>query len=58
MGKIYRALDEAFDNCPNCMAVAQMDWNIGDDTVVRPDVMALCAQNNDIALNPPTVALS
>jgi len=55
MGKIYRALDEAFDNCSNCMAMAEMDWNVSDDTVVRPDVMALCDQEGERVVKSPEI---
>ena len=41
-GKIFRNLDEAVDDCPDCYAVIETDWEVSDDTVVRPDSMLIC----------------
>lgn len=42
--KIARYLDEALDNCPQCQALLAIDWIISDDTVVQPDNLVICHQ--------------
>jgi len=45
-GKIFRQidekLDEKIDECSACSAIMEMDWDVSEDTVVRPDVMVIC----------------
>jgi len=40
--KIARQLDERLDNCELCHAVIEMDLEISNDTVLRPDSMVIC----------------
>lgn len=40
--KIGRQLDETLESCAWCHAVIEMDVELADDTVVRPDVMVIC----------------
>jgi len=54
-GKIYRMLDEIFDDCPKCLAAIEMDWNISDDTVVKPDVMVVCNQEGERVVKTPEI---
>ena len=42
--KIARYLDEALDGCPHCQALLALDWIISDDTVVQPDNLVICHQ--------------
>lgn len=39
---IARQLDEALDNCSHCQALYEIDVEFAADTVVRPDVLAIC----------------
>lgn len=41
---IARQLDEALDDCPRCQALFEIDVELADDTVVRPDVLVICYQ--------------
>jgi hypothetical protein len=41
-GKIYRQLDEKLDDCSKYHSVIEMDWQISEDSVVRPDSMVIC----------------
>lgn len=41
-GKIFRQLDEQLDNCSECTALIEMDVELSEDTVVRPDSMVIC----------------
>ncbi len=45
--KIARQLDESLDNCKQCHAVIEMDLQISDDTVVRPDSMVICYEPDE-----------
>ncbi len=52
--KIARYLDEALDDCPRCQALIAVDWIISDDTVVQPDNLVIChdEQNKFITQAP------
>jgi len=54
-GKIFRQLDEALDNSPKCHAVMKMNWNIANDTVVRPDSMVICYEPNNRLTKTPEI---
>jgi len=41
-GKIFRQLDEALDECPNCSALIETEVAFSEDTVVRPDTFVIC----------------
>ena len=41
-GRIYSQLDAALDACPSCEALFEIDVEFAEDTVVRPDVIAIC----------------
>ena len=53
--KIFRNLDEAVDNCPECYAVIETDWEISDDTVVRPDSMLICYEPSEHLSRRPEI---
>jgi Uma2 family endonuclease len=40
--KIARQLDEKLEACTECSAIIEMDWEVSDDTAVRPDSMVIC----------------
>lgn len=42
--KIARLLDEALENCEQCVALLPVDWKITEDTVVQPDNLVVCYQ--------------
>jgi Uma2 family endonuclease len=42
--KIARLLDEALENCEECVALLPVDWKITEDTVVQPDNLVVCYQ--------------
>ncbi len=53
--KITRQLDEKLDNCPECYAIMEMDWDISTDTVVRPDSMVLCYEPDERLTKRPEI---
>jgi len=48
--KVIRQLDEQLDNCKICEALGEVDYKVCDDTVVRPDVVLVCNEQNDTYL--------
>ncbi|RMD71591.1 MAG: Uma2 family endonuclease [Gammaproteobacteria bacterium] len=42
--KIARQLDEGLEDCHACQVLVETDWIVGEDTVVRPDVMVVCGE--------------
>ena len=55
MGKIYRQLDEALDECKNCQALVEIDFFISKDSVTRPDVVVICYEPKDTITKPPKI---
>lgn len=41
-------LDEALHSCNRCESIAELDWQISADTIVRPDIMVLCGDKNTL----------
>jgi len=37
-------LEEQLEECPRCFVLFETDWEITEDTVVRPDIMVLCGE--------------
>jgi Uma2 family endonuclease len=50
---IARQLDEALDDCPRCRALFEIDVELADDTVVRPDVLVICYEPEGERLTRP-----
>jgi len=42
--RLARQLDEQLEDCPDCLVLFETDWEIAEDTVVRPDIMVLCGE--------------
>ena len=43
-GRIFRQLDEALDECPQCRAIIETDFELTANTVLRPDCAVICYQ--------------
>lgn len=39
---VFRQLDRALENCPQCEALYEIDLELADDTIVRPDLVVIC----------------
>ncbi|MGE5341648.1 MAG: Uma2 family endonuclease [Candidatus Omnitrophota bacterium] len=48
--RIDRQLSELLDDCSQCESLCAVDWQITEDTVVRPDVLVVCHENKDIGI--------
>jgi Uma2 family endonuclease len=53
--KIARQLDEKLDDCSKCHSVIEMDWQISEDSVVRPDSMVICYEPDDRLTKKPEI---
>jgi len=45
--KILTELMNSIGNCDKCLVLAEEDWKISDDSVVKPDVVLICDEPND-----------
>jgi len=41
------------DNCVGCHVLMETDWQISNDTVVRPDVMVVCQELDESVMAGP-----
>ncbi|NEV62153.1 Uma2 family endonuclease [Thiorhodococcus minor] len=41
-GAIYAQLSQLLDNCPECEPLYEIDVELAEDTVVRPDILITC----------------
>ena len=55
MGKIFRQLDEALDECEKCHALVEIDYFISEDSVTRPDVLVICYEPQDRITKAPKI---
>lgn len=53
--KIARQLDEKLENCNKCSAIIEMDLEISNDTIVKPDSMVICYQVEDKLTKTPEI---
>jgi len=54
-GKIFRELDEALDNCEECLAIVEADWKLSNETVFRPDTSVICYEPEDYLTKAPEI---
>ena len=40
-------LKSTIDECERCLVLAEADWKLSDDTVLRPDVVLICDESHD-----------
>lgn len=53
--KIASILNEELDACPTCFAAVEVDWQISDDTVVRPDALIVCKREQRVMTTPEII---
>ena len=51
--KVARQLSEELDNCPNCQALFEIDWEVSSDTVVKPDTLVICYEPDEKITKKP-----
>ena len=45
--EIKAELNKQGNSCDNCCVLMETDWQVSNDTVVRPDVMVICQKINE-----------
>ena len=45
--KVLNELMNSIGDCKECLVLAEEDWKVSDDTVVKPDVVLICNEPND-----------
>jgi Uma2 family endonuclease len=48
--KIIQYLGELLKNCGKCEVLLPVDWQIAEDTIVQPDVLVVCSENENIGI--------
>ena len=51
--QIVVQLSELLNNCLNCQALFEIDWEINSDTVVRPDTLVICYEPDEKLTKKP-----
>jgi Uma2 family endonuclease len=53
-GRLYAQLAAALDGCPDCEVLFEIDVELAQDTIVRPDVIVICHRpEGDRVTRPP-----
>ncbi len=45
--RILTELMNSIGDCTQCLVLAEQDWKISQDTVIKPDVVLICDEPND-----------
>lgn len=43
-GNLFRQFHEQLEECPYCFVLVYTDWEIAEDTVLRPDIIVVCGE--------------
>jgi len=54
-GKLFRQLDEALEDCTDCEALFETDWQVSHDTVLRPDTVVICYEPDERLTKKPEI---
>ncbi len=54
-GKILKQLSKKLDNCSSCQPSFSIDWEIYNDTVVRPDTIVICYEPDEKLTKKPEI---
>ncbi len=55
VGKIFSLLEQELDECPICFPAVEVDWQVSDDTVVKPDVLVVCKREKRVTTTPEII---
>ena len=55
--RILTELTNSLEECEPCLVVAEAEWRIGDDTVLRPDGAVICYPPGKYLDRPPALVL-
>lgn len=54
-GKIFSILEQQLEECSKCFPAVEIDWQISDDTVVKPDVLVVCKREKRVTSTPEII---
>ncbi len=55
--RLLTELTNALEDCPACLAIAEAEWRVSDDTVLRPDGVVICYPPGRYLDRPPVLVL-
>ena len=50
-------LNKSLNNCEKCFVVAEEDWIVEDDTILRPDISVVCDEKGDFITKAPEIII-
>ena len=53
--RLTRILDDAMRECEGCVVVQDVDYEVSEDTVVRPDVVVACNVDGEKLIRAPEI---
>jgi Uma2 family endonuclease len=57
MSMLVYELNKSLIDCEKCIVVAEEDYIVEDDTVLRPDVSVVCGEENDFITKAPEIVV-
>lgn len=54
-GEIFAQLRDELDDCEECQALFEIDWEVCNDTVVRPDTLVICYEPDEKLTKKPEI---
>jgi len=55
--RVMTELTNALEDCEQCLAIAEAEWRLGNDTVFRPDGVVICYPPGHYLDRPPALIL-
>ena len=55
--RIMAQLTQALEYCEDCLAIAEAEWRLDDDTVLRPDGVVICYPPGRYLDRPPVLVV-
>ena len=54
-GQIFNELSKKKDNCENCLVLSEIDYQISDETILKPDVLLICKEIDEKVNKTPEI---
>ncbi|WP_294949358.1 Uma2 family endonuclease [Sulfurivirga sp.] len=55
--RLMAQLTQSLERCEHCLAIAEAEWHVDDDTVFRPDGVVICYEPGRYLDRPPVLAV-
>ncbi len=55
--RVLTELTNSLEDCDDCLAIAEAEWRVTDDTVLRPDGVVICYPPGRYLDRPPALVL-